>query len=307
MRFNKQFKTVFLDLSSASFDLQETVNVILSPSLYWIKKVSLPVKYLRDAKPLLPSLFEDILPYGVYSYTLYKNGDDFFIFAYEDRVILETLSAKGISPAKVNDLYFAQSELDGVEGAIKIDETQSLYVKDGIVVLLPCCWIKESGNLDLETISLSNHRIKLKQFGYIADDKSLYTLATIFSIFILLVVVEFFITSQKVSSTLELKDELFNKYSLKPTMMQNRSMLKEYKNMHSTQIKARECIVSILSLKLKKGQRLSLFSLKGKKLTAEFSGVKKGGETSIENMFKNKKMKFKSTFKKNFWHVEIEF
>jgi len=304
--FDKQLKTLFLDPASSPFKLEEDVNIILSPSLYWVKKVSLPLKYVREVKPLLPSLFEDTLPNGIYSYSAYKAGDEFYIFAYEDKAIIDTLNSKGILPTQVKNVHFAQSELSEVKGAIKVNETQSIYVKDEIVILVPCCWIEESGDLNINSVSLSKHTISLKQFGHIVNDKSLYTFATIFSLLIILVALEYFITLQKISSTSELRDKLFVQYGLKSTMIQNRSMLSEYKTLHKTQTSLREAASYILSLNLVKEQKLTQLVMKGKKLTAAFIGVKKGDEVAIEKVLKSKKLQFISNFKDDTWYVEIE-
>jgi len=90
------------------------------------------------------------------------------------------------------------------------------------------------------------------------------------------------------------------------TMIQNRSMLREYKSLHKTQSLLRENISTILSLKLLKEQKLTQLSLKSKKLTAVFSGVKKGDEVSIEKLLKEKKLRYRSNFKDKSWYVEIE-
>jgi len=304
-KFNKQIKTLFLDPASPPFKLEEDVNVILSPSLYWVKKVLLPLKYVREVKPLLPSLFDDTLPDGTYSYSAYKSGDAFYIFAYEDKVIIDTLNSKGIVPTQVKNVYFAQSELFVAKGALKVNESQSIYVKDDIVILLPCCLIEESGDLNVDSVSLSKHAISLKQFGHIVNEKSLYTFATIFSLLIILVALEYFITLDKVSSTSELRDKLFVQYGLKSTMIQNRSMLGEYKALHKTQTTLREAISYILSLKLLKEQKLIQLTMKGKKLIAVFSGVTKGDEVAIEKVLKSKKLQFISNFKDDIWHMEI--
>ena len=84
-KFNKQIDTIFLDTICDNFHTDNKVNIILSPSLYWIKKVSLPVKNVKDVKPLLASIFEDILPDGTYNYSAYKNDDAYLVFAYEDK------------------------------------------------------------------------------------------------------------------------------------------------------------------------------------------------------------------------------
>lgn len=306
MKFNRNVDTIFLDSSSNDFDVQEKVNVILSPSLYWVQKVSLPVKYLRDVKSLLPSLFEDILPEGVYSYSAYKYENDFLIFAYEDKLILDTLQGKGVASDKINNVYFAQNELNMIENAIAISDTQSVYMKDDILLIVPSSWLANSQDLDIESLTLSKNYIVLKQFSHLVNEKSLYTLAGIFSLLIFILVVEYFITAQKLTTTMELRDALFEKNALKPTMMQNRAMLQEYTSLHHVQINLREYSAYILSLKSHKGQSLSLLSLKNKKLIVEFSGINKGDETNILEVLNSKNLKFIASFKNKSWHLEIE-
>jgi hypothetical protein len=88
MKFRRDTTTLFLDPASKEqliYDTSKKVNIILSPSLYWVKKMSLPVTNVREVKKLLPSIFEDSLPVGHYSYTAYKHGEDFMLFAYEDK------------------------------------------------------------------------------------------------------------------------------------------------------------------------------------------------------------------------------
>lgn len=307
-KFNKQLETVFLDLHSKNFTVDEAakVNVILSPSLYWVKKISLPVKNVREARTLLPSLFEDTLSDGVYSYSTYKVEDDFYIFAYDDKHILETLSAKGINPAQVASVYFAQSELYTLSEAKKIDEQNSVCVRDDIVVLLPNIWFENSTDLDISDIELSKHTLQLKQFTHIVNAKSFTMLVSVFGILIILLGVEYFIVNDKLQKTLESKDEIFVKNGLKPTMMQNTSMLKSYKKTHQKQTQIRECIGEILSLKLQNTERLTSLKLKGDTLSVTISGIKNAREKSIVKFLSDKKLYFKPTFQNETLSMEID-
>ena len=305
MKFNKKLPTLFLDPHSQYEKRDSKVNIILSPSLYWVKKISLPVKYVRDAKQLLPSIFEDILPDGNYSYEAYKSDDQFMVFAYNDKLILDTLSEKGISLSNVGKIYFAQSEIKDIEGALKINETQSIYLKDDMLVLVPCCWVDERGSLDLAKIKHSKHNISLQQFGHIVDTKSLYKIGAILMVLIMLVGTEYFITTQKISAVLSSKDELFEKYNLKSTTFQNKALLKKYKTIHSTQTKIREYFSYILSLKLKNDTKISLISVKNKKMLISFRGIKEGKEGYITRFLRSKKMPFKVKFTKDIMRMEI--
>ena len=241
MRFNHNKRIVFLDPNSELSVGREKLHIILSPSLYWVKKVQLPVKYVREVKKLLISLFEDTLPEGNYSYSAYKGGEEgeFFIFAYEDKTILDLLAKQNIPLSSISSIHFAQSELDNLQGALKINETQSIYVKDGIVTLLPCCWIEESGELNLTFLKLSKHKITLAQFGHIVDNSVLMKVGSILSLFILLSWVELFIVKQDIQKIETKSSELFTKYKLKPTMFQNKALLKKYKKIHTQQTKLR--------------------------------------------------------------------
>ena len=304
-KFNQKIDTIFLDTNSKKFEIQGRVNIILSPSLYWVKKVTLPVKYIRDVKPLLASLFEDILPIGNYSYHAYKEDNDFFIFAYEDKVILDTLRDKGISSAELNNVYLSQSEFSNISDPIAIDETQSLYLKEDLVILLPSSFFDTQKSLDIKSISLSKQNIRLNQFGHIVNNKSLYTLVGIFSLLIVLLSVEFFIVYDKTLKIRDLKDNLFAKHSLKATMIQNRSMLKDYNSLHERQMKIRLYTGYILALHLKDTQKLSLVQLKGKLLIAEFTGVVSGAQVEIVQELNKNGIKYKARFKSGIWRVEM--
>ena len=264
MKFREDKKTVFLDPHTELVISDEKLNIILSPSLYWVKKVTLPLKYERDAKKLLVSLFEDVLPEGTYSYSVYKVPSKegvFMIFAYEDKAILDLLLAQGISSANIYSIHFAQSELDTLDGAVKINETQSIYVKDSVVTLVPCCWIEEKGKLDLSNVKLSKHTITLAQFGHIVDNKSLINIGAILSVFIVLIWVELFIVSQNISKIELESSEIFAKHKLKPTMFQNKSLLKKYKTIYGNQTKLRKDFEKKL-----KNKNITKITYKDKKL-----------------------------------------
>lgn len=304
-KFNEKVNTVFLDTNSQEIQTQEKLNVILSPSLYWVKKISLPVKYVRDVKPLLESLFEDTLPEGKYSYFTYKKEDFFYIFAYEDKKILDLFKEKGLALAQVNGVYFAQSEFDAMQKGIQIDENQTLFLNDGVVILLPSNVASGQSILNLDSIELSKHKIALNQFGHIVNNKHLYKLLGGFLVLIGLVSLEFLIVMHKISTTESLQEELFAKNNLQPTMMQNRALLKEYSTIYEKQTKFREVLGVVLSIPLQNTQKISELNLKGNKFTVEFLQTPKGKESAILRILDQQKLKYVLNFKENVLQVEI--
>ena len=308
MKFNHKSSTVFLDPNSPetySTLADEKINIILSPSLYWVKKISLPVKSEREAKKLLPSLFEDTLPEGNYSYSVYKKDDDFLIFAYEDEKILEVISKVGIITSNIAGIYFAQSVLEDTKGAMKVNETQSIYVKDGIVLLVPCCWIEESGKLNLLDITLPKHKILLRQYGHLTNSSSFHKFSIILAVFTMLLFGEYIVTQNRASDILDSKSKLFEKYHLKSTSFQNISMLKRYKKIHTRQTKFREYISYILPLKFNADEKLSKITLDKEKLNIEFSHATPLTLVVVKNKLNSKKVKFKTQLKNKTLYLEM--
>lgn len=307
--FKRNTKVVFVDPSDTtplSLQKGEKLDIILSPSLYWVKKMPLPVKSVREVKKLLPSIFEDSLPSATYSYTAYKQGDEFILFAYEDKKILDFLSAKGINSANIHGIYFAQSEFENEEKAYSVSETQSILSKDTLVVLVPSLWIKESQPLHLEEKTLSKHRVTLQQFGHIVDTKSLYTIAGILGVLAIILIVEIFIASAKRDAILAAKDELFSKYKLQSTMFQNKATHAKYSAIHKRQTHLREYISYFLNMHLKPTQKIKSIEVKNKTLFVTLSGAHKGSERRILSQLDSKKLKYKTSFNGDTMKVEIK-
>ena len=309
MKFKRSSNVLFLDpqdITIRTLDKGERVDIILSPSLYWIKKIKLPVKSVREVKKLLPSVFEDSLPEGKYSYTAYKLDDDFIVFAYEDKKILDQLTKNGLSLSDVSSVHFAQSEFSSLESAFSINETQSIYVKDSLVVVVPSAWLEETQKIVTKDIQLSKHTIKLQQFSHIVDNSSLYKIGAVLVVLAIILLVEVFVASSKRDTIETAKDELFSKYKLQSTMIQNKSTLSKYTKIHKKQTKLREVISYFLNMKLKEGQKVSLIDYKNGVLNVVFTGVKQGTERRIISQFKSKKINFQHSFNGETMRMEVK-
>ena len=309
MKFKRSSNVLFLDPQSTTtrvLEKGERVDIILSPSLYWVKKIKLPVKSVREVKKLLPSIFEDTLPEEKYSYTAYKFEDEFIVFAYEDKKILDLLSSRDISLSDVSSVRFAQSEFSSLESAFSINETQSIYVKDSLVVVAPSAWLENPQKMLTKDMHLSKFTIKLQQFSHIVDNSNLYKIGTVLGVLALILLVEIFVASSKRDDIESAKDELFTKYKLQSTMMQNRSTLSKYTKIHKKQTKLRAVISYFLNMKLKQGQKITLIDYKNSVVSVVFSGIKKGNERKIISQLKSKKINFQHSFSSENMKVEFK-
>ncbi len=305
----KSSMTLFLDPLSTmkvEYPKGEKVNIILSPSLYWVKKLILPVRYVREVKKLLPSIFEEILPSGHYSYSAYKQGEEFYIFAYEDKKIIDLLSQNEINSADINKVYFAQSELSSIDAAKSINEKQTLYVKDDILLVTPNIWFDEVKPLDLSQVIFSNNAIKLQQYGHIVENSSLYKIGAMLGFLAFLLIFEIFVTTQKRDAILESKDELFSKYKLQSTMMQNLSTTQKYEKIHQTQSMIREIFSYFLTMKLQKNQKIALMEYKNGVLSVVINGVEKGNEKNITSQLDANKVKYASSLNDSSLKLEMK-
>ena len=309
MKFKRSSNVLFLDPRSKTLRVLqkgERVDIVLSPSLYWVKKIKLPVSSVREVKKLLPSIFEDTLPEGKYSYTAYKLENEFIVFAYEDKKIIDLLTSKEISLSSVKSIHFAQSEFETMESAFSINETQSIYVKDSLVVIAPTVWLDETRKISTSDMELSKHTIKLQQFSHIVDNSSLFKIGSVLAALAIILIVEIFVASSKRDAIETSKEALFSKYKLQSTMIQNRSTLSKYTKIHTKQTKLRETMSYFLSIKLKQGQKISHLEYKNTSLTVVFSGMKRGSERRVISQLKSKKLKFQHSFNNDKMRVEVK-
>ena len=306
-RFKRETQRVFLDAfarEKLEYEIGKKLTLILSPALYWVKKVKLPVKSVREAKALLPSLFEDELLAGEYSYYAYKTGEEFVLFAYEDKKILSLLQEREIAIADIDSIHFAQSEFEEFEGAIAVNEKQALKWQNGLLTLVPLGWIETHEALNLEALTLSSYTIKLQQFNHIVKSSSMVKIAALLVALIAVLAVETYIASAKKDAVALAREEIFSKYKLQSTMMQNESALKKYAKIHTQQNSLRKQIGEFLKLSLRKGETLTLIEFKNEKLFVTLEGISTSRYGTLVDELKKKGIKH--TAKQNSERMTLE-
>lgn len=290
--FKSKAKAFFVDVDSPACLLEGPLNIILSPSMYWVKRVTLPVKYLREVKSLIPSLFEENLPAGKYSYTAYKDGEDFLIFAYNDKEVLDLLAEKGISSANIEHVYLAQSEFDTIDAPLKVSENSVISLQNGVVVKLPSALAPEARPLDLAQHTFSKHSIHLTRFNQIADKKSQMVFASIMGVLILMFTTEWLITASQVSVILEKQNDVFSSHNLPATSFQNEAIYAKLNTTFERQSRIREILNLVLSVKLKAQEQIQHVALEKNKIIIE---IKTESESSGAAALSNLKETFKRT------------
>ena len=305
MLFNSSADTIFVDIHSPHVETEKMLDIILSPAYYWVKRQSLPVRYLREVKKLLPSLFEDTLPEGRYSYTAYREGEEYLLFAYNDRFILDRLQEKGIKASQIRNVYFAQSELDTMEVPLRIDDENLMIIHNGIVVKLPSQLATvQSRPFDVTYHKCSPHAVTLARYAHIADRRSMIRFGVLMAVLTLLVAVEWGIVAAKSKEVESKRFELFAQYDLKSTTMQNEAILKGLEADYRIQSALRDVTAKLLALRLERGEYMARLEVKGALLKVSFTLSKPERAKAIVAELKKEGMVPKERFDGN--HLELE-
>ena len=307
MGFNKTAQPLFIDLhTSVSTEGGELFNLILSPSFYWVKRVSLPVKSLRDVKRLLPSLFEDTIPEGKYSYYAYEDQEAYLLFAYDDKKILDLLAEIGIGSERINEVYFAQSEFQEAEKAIAIDEDCVLDVQDRVVVKVPGTLVSSLEPLQLQEHNFSEHGIELARYTHIATTKSLVQFAIFMGTLISIFALDWIVSTTKVSEFDASPLELYAEHKLPATKIQNEAILETLQKQYEGQIKIRQLTAKVLNLKLQKNEYIGLYDLTEKKLSVELKLASSKRASTISKILKKQNRLLKEKYQKGILRLEFE-
>ena len=295
-QFNQKTQVVFLDFNVDILEIPNDyfIDIVLSPTLYWVRKFSLPTKNPKEAKKLLPSLFDEFLPKGEYSYYGYFEGDDYIGFAYDESKINQLISQKGISFSKIKSIRFSQSEFDDESLPYKVDEKNSLVKKDSIVILLPNEFIGETKNIDLQNLKLSKHTVKIEQFSDIIDSKSVYLISFILVLFISIYGFSWYKTSKEISQLENKKENIFKKYDLLPTSLQNKASLKKYKKIAKKQKKLKEILSSLFFIRFSKGEYVEKVEYKKEVVFLKFRVKSKNNVMKKLQKFNPQNIEFKN-------------
>jgi hypothetical protein len=305
MLFNRNVQKVYIDTDTPAVKSEEMLDIILSPAYYWVKRQPLPVRYLREARKLLPSLFEDTLPKGHYSYTAYKEGDDYLLFAYSDKTILDALAAKGIKSSQIHKVYFAQSEFGTMETPLQVDTQSALSIQGGIVVKLPLQFTREAVPLDLNAHRVSPYDIDLARYAHIADQRIIARISVFMALLTLLFGTEWAIVAAK-TGTLETKrTELFDRYGLPSTAIQNEAILKRLEKRYAEQSALRDATAKLLALRLEKGEQMTRLVYDEPRLDVSFRIPAQSRADAVVARLKREGLRFTHTFEHQILRLEV--
>jgi len=235
---------LFLHKKIKTIPKARSFNIILSPEFYWIRVFDIPTNSLSKAKKLAPSLFEDFIEVSDKSFYLKKiDNFKYIVIAYSEDEIRSFLKEKNIF-SKVKAIYFAQFELNFDE-CIEIDGI-TLINQEGIILKFPKKLNCQKFNLN--NIKLSKEKLILNEFSLLNNTqiKILISILLISSIFNF---AKYFYIKNQIDLIPKKIEKLKKDYSLYPSLLQTKAIIKELKQKKDRFNKFRNKLEKILNFK----------------------------------------------------------
>ncbi len=269
-------------------EINEKVDVILSPEFYWIKKIDIPIKSLKDAKKLSKTLFK---LEGDFIYDAIEVDGKYFAVAIDKNLKID------IPQRYINSIRLGQSELYGFD-CIKIDENHYIQKIDDMLFCFPtpaknCTKLQKA----LDIITLSNQKINLNRLNV---DKSIIVFSVL--IFILInagLILNIISTKKEIQKIQNNTQNFLQKHNLPPTTFQLNSILENLRNKLKKSDFIKRKLEIISRVPLKKGEYFKKLSFDGKSFYVEVITSR-----NLDSFFK-RYFKVDSTFEKNIYKARL--
>ncbi len=253
--------------------LSHSVNIMLTPQFYTLKKETLPVKYLYQAKRIAPSLFDGFLEdWNDYEYLVFKEENNWVFIAYNMGQINSLLLSKGIKPEQVSKIYFAEQVRNSFTGPVLLGDKEALVVLDNAVVIIPQTALQEeTAVLEFDDSFTPKTGITLKGVhSALLSSSQAVVLASLFTFFAGMFLVEGWRYGSESKAGAEEMQELLEAYPSLQSKMQRENIATKYKSIDIRERKKREVMKSLAGL-IFKGVTLTSFSLTEKSYKVHFS------------------------------------
>lgn len=267
-------ETIYLDKGSRPVPTQAKVDLVLGPSLYWFREKVLPAKTAFAAKNLAPSVFDAIIPQGEYDYFVIKRPEHFWLFAYDEALIAETIKHAGLKIGNIRNIYFAQTECRGMEHPLQVGDRRVLADVDGAVIELPLGYVDdaEAGERYFQTHERSKYRVPVNLYrNTLLDRKEIITLTAVALVFALIYGVDYFRAKQQLAAVLEKQETLRDAYALPQTSFELKGLIGALEKRETQQTALREKAKALFDLPLGADSRIDTLTLSTQKVAVSIA------------------------------------
>ncbi len=287
-------------------DESGSIDIMLPPQFYTMKRQEINVKYLYQAKKLAPSILESLLADDKeYDYFVFKDGDSWIFIAYSSEEINGFLQSKDIDISRVSKLYFIQQSESKFTSAILLNDFEALGVVDDIVTVVPKSLLAYDTRYQPfdETFRPDRGISYGASVGSILTQKDSIVLASIITLFALLFLVEGIRYSRVVAEINEEVSILFDEYPALQSQYTRENIIKKYHKIDKAERGKRE-ILKDLSHLIIPGVEVDSLVMEEKHLFVIFETPDKKGLLRVEALAKQKGYKSSRVGRENLIKVE---
>ena len=252
--------------------LSDSVNIMLTPQFYTLKKKKLPIKYLYQAKKIAPSLFDGLLEdVQKYDYLVYKEDEEWIFIAYDLEAISNFLLSKGIKPEQVSKIFFAQQASSSFTAPVLLGEKDALVSLDDTVIVIPQIALKKKNDVVTFNDSFTPKRGVTPEGigGSLLSKRQTIGLAAFFILFSILFFVEGWRYAHDSQATEEELQMLLEKYPSLQSQYSRENIAAKYQTIDKSERRKRE-VVKTLAGMIFKGVKVGSFSLNEKTFKVDF-------------------------------------
>ena len=287
--------------------LSESVNLLLSPQFYTLKKEQLPLKYAFQAKKIATSLFDGLLENAhTYEYLVYKEADNWVFIAYDLEEINHFLLSKGFKPEQIGKIFFAQEAQRFFTAPVLLGEKDALVsINDSITLVPQAALTKDSETVTCDDSFTPKGGVALHgAFNSFIARKEALTLATLFTIFAFAFFAEGWRYGNNTEETFSQIEALLEEYPALQSEYTRKSIAKKYRAIDKNERAKRDLIKTFGSM-IFKGVKVERFKMNDKGFSVQYicssdSVLKRLSSVAKREGFENIK-----TLKGNILQIEV--
>lgn len=248
-KMNTKINKVFLTFNTKINETSK-VDIILSPEFYWVRIFDIPVKTIKQAKDIIPGLWDDILTNSdQLSYKIIKlENNKYLCFAYINKIILEHFKLSNINLSLINNVYFAQNEcIDYKEFCI--DNSSFMYTDDKILIKVPNELLSNKIELKnvINNIKLSSHKVDIQFYNNSLEKRYIKILFVCFFVIFILNIMKYISYSLEISKLDTKIESIIKNNNLPSSMIQINSIINENSKIVQKELQKREALHYVLS------------------------------------------------------------
>jgi len=266
---NKIVLPVYKNMPKQSLD--KTVNIMLTPQFYTVKKEKLPLKYTFQVKKIVASMFDGLLDSSKkYDYMVYKEGDLWVCIAYSLEEIENFLFSKDIKYENINKIFFAEQSQKLFTAPVLLGTKDALVSIDNFVVIVPQVALLDNVEiLNIDEQFIPKHGISMHSSSHsLIGKKYSIGFSVLFTVFAIIFVVE----GWQLENNLQIFQKIQKLKDEYPTLKSDytrKSIVQKYRAIDKIERKKRDIVKSLAGL-IFKGVKIEIFKMNEKRFVVRF-------------------------------------